>query len=405
MFLLVAQIAQGQIIQFKVENNQVERVNGLVSAQLEGTDFNPDQEYMLFEVVQGNNVEIPYQLEPGNQWKIWWIMPGKTSVAQTRNFNLKPGEARNFPELHFQKGDSSLIIGTNPGNAILQYNHALTPPPAGTDPLFIRSGYIHPLYTPGGFELTTIHPADHIHHMGIWNPWTKTSFEGREIDFWNLYKGEGTVRFKEYLHHYNGQVYSGFSALHDHLDLKAPGGERSAMQEVWDVRVLKPVVQDRQVVDFISTLNCATESPIVLEEYRYAGFGFRANPYWTNQNSSILTSEGKTRKDGDATKARWCKITGDTGSGRAGILFLSHPFNRTHPEAMRIWPEDANNGRGDVFFQFCPIRDQDWPLEPGKLYSLKYRMVTFDGEMEAEEAERIWQDYAFPVKVIVNDVQ
>jgi hypothetical protein len=76
--------------------------------------------------------------------------------------------------------------------------------------------------------------------------------------------------------------------------------------------------------------------------------------------------------------------------GRSGILFLSHPENREHPEPMRVWPPQQQGGISNVYFQFCPIRHNPWVLEPGKTYTLKYRMVVFDGELTAEEAEEYW---------------
>jgi len=83
----------------------------------------------------------------------------------------------------------------------------------------------------------------------------------------------------------------------------------------------------------------------------------------------------------------------------SGIVVCSHPGNRAHPEPMRVWPVDANEGRGDVFFEFCPIRHQQWMIHPGKDYVLRYRMLVFDGEISPETAESVWQDYAAPVNI------
>ena len=77
--------------------------------------------------------------------------------------------------------------------------HTETLPPEGIDPLYKRSAYIHPLWSPGGEVLTRIQPPDHYHHYGIWNPWTHTHFDTMKVDFWNLAEGQGTVRFAEYL--------------------------------------------------------------------------------------------------------------------------------------------------------------------------------------------------------------
>ena len=61
-----------------------------------------------------------------------------------------------------------------------------------------------------------------------------------------------------------------------------------------------------------------------------------------------------------------------------------------------MWPENANGGRGDLFFEFCPIRHNSWKLLPGQDYRLKYRMLVYDGEIDVDTAERIWRDFAYP---------
>ena len=70
-----------------------------------------------------------------------------------------------------------------------------------------------------------------------------------------------------------------------------------------------------------------------------------------------------------------------------------------------VWPIDANEGRGDVYFEFCPIRHKDWLLEKGKDYSLKYRLLVFDGSVSSTGAEEYWQGFANPPKVeILNNL-
>jgi hypothetical protein len=83
---------------------------------------------------------------------------------------------------------------------------------------------------------------------------------------------------------------------------------------------------------------------------------------------------------------------------------MSHPKNYNHPEPMRIWPLNSNNGKGDVFFQFSPTKEKDWVLEAGNDYVLKYRMYVYDGTITTGEAERIWQDFGNPPKVKIEEV-
>ena len=66
-----------------------------------------------------------------------------------------------------------------------------------------------------------------------------------------------------------------------------------------------------------------------------------------------------------------------------------------------MWPLDANNGRGDVFFNFSPTKNKKWDLVAGKEYCLRYRMLVFEGEISAEQAESYWADFAEPIVVKV----
>ncbi len=112
--------------------------------------------------------------------------------------------------------DLSLLMNKKP---ILSYRFATTFPPDTVNQLFKRSGFIHPLMSPGGEVLSRIQAPDHYHHYGIWGPWTKTTIDGRSVDFWNLMSGEGTVKFAGFLSEAEGAIYSGFQTLQQHIDL------------------------------------------------------------------------------------------------------------------------------------------------------------------------------------------
>lgn len=401
---LVAVAQEKPLAKISVEAGKHTRINTPVSLALDGITYEAGKDFFLQEVKGSKKTQVPVQLEKGHTDRIWWVLSDTIKAGEKREYILgqQAIKAASEPMVRAVKSDTALQV-LMAGQKAMQYNHAVMAPPEGAGELYKRSAFIHPLWSPDGAELTRIHAPDHIHHMGIWNPWTKTRFEDREIDFWNLNKGEGTVRFANYISIMSGDIYGGFEAVQEHIDLTAPEGEKVAMNEEWDVRVWNNTgyPDDAYLWDFTSVLNCAGSSPVILEEYRYAGFGFRATEAWHKDNSGIETSEGKSRLDGDATNARWCKVYGETEKGLAGILFMSHPANYNHPEPMRIWPVDANEGRGDVFFQFAPTRNRDWKLEPGNSYMLKYRMYVYEGTLSDADAERIWQDFANPPAVRV----
>ncbi len=278
---------------------------------------------------------------------------------------------------------------------VLTYQTAKEPVPQGVKEAFSKSGFIHPITSPSGQVLSRIQPTDHYHHYGIWGPWTRATTSGREVDFWNLGDEKGRVDFAKVL---SKKVAGGAAELNvrqNHLDLKAPENEKLAIEE--DLRIkVKPADKGRYMVDYTTTIETKIPGGILLDDYRYGGgIGFRATELWGDDNSTILTSEGKTRKDADGSNAKWIIVKGKTAdaSGQSGILFLSHNTNKSHPEPLRVWPLGQYKGEGNVFIEFCPIRHESWEIQPNQRYSLKYRMIVFDGELSAEEAEAYWKAF------------
>jgi hypothetical protein len=279
---------------------------------------------------------------------------------------------------------------------LLTYQFKTVSPPEGANPAYQRSGFIHPLYAPNGQVLTRIQPPDHYHHYGIWNPWTQTLFERDTVDFWNLIKKEGTVRFAKFTSRKQTKNQASFTTLHEHVVFKEDGSQKIALNEWQTYKVYKPNEKENYyIVDFESKMKCASTSPFKILAYRYAGFGWRATEYWDKNNSEMLTSEGKTRDNTDNTKAKWIIVYGSfPENDEGGIAMLSHPSNFNHPEPLRIWDKKQNGGRGDVFANFAPTKDKDWEFEPKKTYTLKYRLIVFNGKMSSEKVNNEWQNFA-----------
>ena len=375
-----------------------------VRVPVSGLNVNGDSvQVEVFRESEQGMIPIKSQLEVGDN-TVLWILPDEMIAPDSEViFHIKLHKTTPDTVIKNRAVMDEHNISLSYGEMkVLDYRHGYLEAPANVDPLYGKSGFIHPLRSPEGNILTRIQPTDHYHHYGIWNPWTKTIVDGQEVDFWNLALGEGTVRFAGLISINAGEVFSGFAVRQEHVNFKARGPDQVAINECWHVKNFPVEIGGRTcwLIDFTSTLNNPLDSAIELSAYRYGGgIGWRATAAWNKDNSSILTSEGRTRKDADGTQARWCRVEGWFPSGvPSGILFCSHPGNRAHPEPMRVWPEDAN-GRGDVFFEFCPIRHQKWTIYPGKDYVMKYRMLVFDGDISPEIAEAIWQNFAKPVRI------
>ena len=389
-----------------IQAGKFDRVNSIVCASLEGIDLDlANRTIVLYEITSGEEKKILSHLDMKAGPKLYWKLNGTVQAGRSVKYSLR--KENSISKTHTAKvevndHDGNLIVKIA-GKNVLQYNFQEAPLPEGVPKIYNRAGYIHPLWSPKGEVLTRIQPPDHYHHVGIWNPWTHTEYKGRVIDFWNLTKGEGTVKPVSILSTTSNDLFGGFRVLHDHIDLNGltPTGAEVALKEEWDVRVWN-IDEHSWLIDFVSNLNCATDSAFTITKYRYQGFGFRATEKWDDKTATLLTSEGKNKEDGNSSRARWCDVNGISDSGTSGILFISHPSNYNYPEPIRIWPVGANNGKENVFFNFNPSMDRDWILEPGKDYQLKYRMFVYDGKIDRMQAESLWADFAYPPVVTLD---
>lgn len=372
-----------------------------VHVSLDGVTDLPDSVLQLVEVTKGLQRKVDCQIELNGNRMLYWIIDPMENQQKTRVYELIRSNSREPSSVVGLKDENGHLLISSRHHNLLQYNYATMYPPPGVDTVYRRSGFIHPLWSPRGQELTRVHAPDHYHHWGLWNPWTEVLFEGDSVDFWNLARKQGTVRFANFISRTSGPVYAEFKALHEHVAFQK-AGEKVALNEVQTVRIYEQAAdQNYYIMDITVQLNCASSSPVELLEYRYGGLGLRATEEWNRDNSNVLTSEGKTRKEADGSRARWCMVQGAVKNDQAGLVMMSCPTNYNYPEPLRVWPEDMNK-RGDVFLNFSPTKNMNWLLSPGKDYLLRYRFLVFNDACSKEKAELAWKDFAQPPVITIK---
>jgi Family of unknown function (DUF6807) len=371
-----------------------------MSIALRGITERPAQQLQLRRVGSSGTEAVPLQLQVGDSDVLTWLYD-PDGEAGTTTFQLREaGDTQTWPALSQNREDGLLVIAFG-AQRLLGYQFAWLAPPRDVDPIYGRSGFIHPLWSPRGQVLTRIQPEDHYHHYGIWNPWTHVEYEGQQYDLWNLVEKQGTVRFAGFAATDSGPVYSEFAAVHEHVANTAGDRPVVIMKELQTVRVYRPFGEDYYLFDMTIDLATATGKPVTLLEYRYGGFGWRATEQWDKDNSEVLSSEGRDRDSVDNTLGRWFYVQGAIDDDYAGALVMSHPGNFNHPEPMRIWPV-PDEGRGDVFASFSPTKNTDWKIEPGRHYLRTYRWLVYNGRLDKADAESVWQAFATPPKIVVE---
>ncbi|MGA2501726.1 MAG: PmoA family protein [Tepidisphaeraceae bacterium] len=284
------------------------------------------------------------------------------------------------------------------GAQLLTYQGEKSPLPEGYKPEFHRGGYIHSVMTIGGAMVTDDYPPNHRHHHGVWSPWTKTEFEGRHPDFWNMGDGTGGVEFVAIDSTWSGSASGGVVARHRFVDLTAKPEPKYPLNETWTVRAYPPVKAGGLVNVFDVSLvqTCATDAPLKLLKYLYGGIGFRGNRAWDGAaNLKVLTSEGKERAAANEQRAKWFRASGLVDGKTASIVVLCHPSNFRFPQPLRVHPTEP-------FICWAPPQLGDFEITKETPYKAQYRYIVADGEPTAEAIERLWLDYAEPVGVVVK---
>ncbi len=276
------------------------------------------------------------------------------------------------------------IVATVSGKPVIEYQAETAAPPVGVDPIYARSGFIHPLYSPSGKKLTNAFPTGHVHQHAVFNAWTKATFDHEVVDFWNQHRKLGTVEHKKII---SLAAPSFETALQQISRSKGP-----AIDERWHVSVQES--RDPFIVDIKIEQQCATRNEVYLHPYHYGGFGLRGSAHWNAEDEShyegsmmVLTGDGiRDVEESNHTTPRWVAVYGTIDGETAGFVVMDHPSNFRYPQPVRIHPKMP-------YFVFSPVVKGSFIIKPGLSYNARYRIATFDGEPDPQKIEGWYQEY------------
>ncbi len=277
------------------------------------------------------------------------------------------------------------------GKTVLGFQKAPIKDPKGGQK-FAGSHFISPLATPSGFVTTELQPSDHLHHFSLWWPWKFIEVDGRKFNTWEIQNGEGAP------------VADGVEVVSkgpDAIQWRLAG--RVALRGKEDA---EPRVVIRETTDLaMSLLDAQTialdltirqlpnHAKVVIGKNHYSGLGWRGTPEWNGENSTLVTSEGHSRENGNGQPVRWILITGGRPGGKASVLLMSAASETGEAERMRCW--NAKMHSGHHFVNLNPVAQQSIPLddEHPAVSQRRYRIVTSDREINTKEAETLWKSW------------
>jgi len=275
--------------------------------------------------------------------------------------------------------ESEPLVLSDGEKPVVVYNTAFVPSPDPQQPWFGRSGFLHPFTTPAGRVVTDAFPADHMHQHALMFAWTRSSYDGRRVDFWNSAKQEGRVEHVNTL----AQSPDAIEVALQHV-VTRDGAETVVLHETWRVsRVPHPSMN---LIDLVSTQVCATDLPLQLPEYHYGGMCVRGPLHW-NSGDVMLTSEGNGQQEGNHTRSNWVTMFGDVDDEPCGLAAFSHPGNFRSPQPVRLHPKMP-------YFCFAPMVAGDFEITPGTPYVSRFRFAAFDGPVDTAALEAVWTSFA-----------
>ncbi len=401
LFLITPHIikAADSEIHLKVSSGSFARKKCIVRYELPN-ELQNEKHFSLVRVDNGKS--IPVQKETTSERnKLLWILEDELPAKNIRKYKLQVSKQAKHPSAKTVravelKDDGKQILIKVGDKPVMVYRHAIVNSPIPNEPYYARSGYIHPLYTPSGKIISDDFNPDHAHQHGIMFAWRKILFDARHNNAWDQKTMLGRVEHAKVESITSGNVFGTLKVLIRHVDLTGKQGPVTMLDEVWKIRVF--AIQDHFLFDIVSTQTCATKKPVLIEKFHYGGMTIRGSALWSDKNLfNLLTSQGKTRADGNHTRPNWVEMHGALNEERVGVTIFDHPENFRFPQPVRLHPSMP-------YFCFVPAQLGEFSIEPGKPFISRYRYYIHTGIPDAAIANQIWEDYTHPLQAqVVKD--
>ncbi len=289
------------------------------------------------------------------------------------------------------------IVVEQSGVIVLAYNKVSPEVPEGIDPIHERSGFLHPVSSPQAKVVTAMFPFDHAHQHGIFSAWVNTTYDGRDVDFWNLAGGTGRVLHDLVVRTFETADATGFEVDLVHRTQTKPIVD--ILHERWKVTAY-PTDGSYHCFDIQTEQTAVTEKPLTINKYHYGGFAFRGPISWLTAKDSgarknagmkleqneFLTSLGSDRLNGNHEHVNWVSINGSLEDKPVSIAVLSHANNFRAPQSARLHPSKP-------YFCFAPCVDGEFVIDRDHPLTGQYRFLIADRKIDAEWIDKKWSEW------------
>ncbi len=289
--------------------------------------------------------------------------------------------------------DATIVV-RHDDHMVLTYNKVSPPAPSGMDPVYERSGCLHPVGSPQGLVVTEMFPVDHPHQHGIFSAWVKTTYDGQAVDFWNLAGGTGRVLHERVVSKFGDHESAGFEVDLIHRTETKPHVD--VLRERWKITVY-PTDGTYHCFDLQTVQTAITPKPLTVNKYHYGGIALRGPTQWltdqdsearkrpnlVRQPSHFLNSLGSDRIAGNHQHVQWVALSGSIAGKPVSIAVLCHADNFRAPQAARLHPTKP-------YFCFAPCVDGDFTIDRDHPFQGRYRYLISDTEPRGDWIDQQW---------------
>lgn len=302
-------------------------------------------------------------------------------------------------KLHWKKlSDTSAQIVTDTHKALATYQWGQQR----------RHPFFHPVYSFGANEpLTAFAPWDHRWHKGLW--WSWKMING--IVFWENATPHGENEGQSHVvEHAAEELPDGSIRITQRLEMRVVLTKQLLLVEdrTLIARPASPGFEAAWSLDWRMTTTAVEPCDLTVTPFPevpwggYAGLNYRPNRCmgWNEKLLNSQQQQGQTQVHG--SNARWAAYSGNLdGNERdsaaepaiAGVAMLDHPSNPRHPTPFYGWSSGADN-RGFGFLAASFLMHQPLRLETSQQLTLRYRVIPFDGAIDAPKLDSAWQSWA-----------
>lgn len=246
--------------------------------------------------------------------------------------------------------------------------------------------YFHPLKSPSGVVITDVAPDDHLHHRGVFLAWLDVKSKRIEGDFWGWGKYAAVENRRIVNRKADGLITGDDKASFIvHNDWLA--GSDVLLKETLHASFV--FRKDVHVHDLSYQLDAPED--VVLGQHAFSGFIVRTRkdaPITVYDPAGIVTlpSPSHLKPESDWPDRRWYAFEMTLPSGeKAGVALINHPQNPT-----TLWHNIAKIG----MLNPCIIAPESVSISTEKPLKLRYRVITFDGEIPSSLLDQLADEFA-----------